>query len=100
MSEEAYTTEIDYLAIALTRAPMFMGVNLRLFFANVVVCTLLCINAHTFLGVPLFIVLHLSMVKLSVHEPNFFSIWMNALIKTPPVLNSKFWGKTNSYEPW
>jgi type IV secretory pathway VirB3-like protein len=92
--------EVDHLAVGLTRSPMFMGVNLRLFFANIAVCTLVCIDAHTVLGIPLFIVIHLLMVKLSIKEPNFFSIWVKSFFKTPPVFNSKFWGKTNSYEPW
>jgi len=95
-----YKTEIDHLALGLTRAPMFMGVNIRLFFANVVLCTLICIDAHTFWGVPLFVVLHLIMTRLSIKEPNFFYLYAKSFIKTPPVLNRWYWGKTNSYEPW
>jgi type IV secretory pathway VirB3-like protein len=100
MSEKNYITEIDHLAVGLTRSPMFMGVNIRLFFANVVLCTLICINAHTFLGIPLFILIHLVMVRLSLKEPDFFYIRFKSFIKTPPVLNRWYWGKTNSYEPW
>ena len=100
MNENRYVTEIDHLAIGLTRSPMFMGVNIRLFFANIVFCTLVCINAHTFLGVPLFVLLHLIMVRLSIKEPDFFYIQAKSFIKTPPVLNRWHWGKTNSYEPW
>ncbi|GEM_PF-1673477 len=92
--------EVDNLAVGLTKPPMFMGVNLRLFFANVMMCTLICIHAHTFFGIPLFLVLHVAMVRLSIKEPNFFMIWAIVLIKTPPVLNYRYWGKTNSYEPW
>ncbi len=92
--------EVDHLAVGLTRSPTFMGINIRLFFANIVVCTLICIDAHTVLGIPLFIILHLSIAKLSINEPDFFSIWVKSFFKTPPVLNSHFWGKTNSYEPW
>ena len=91
---------MDHLALGLTRPPMFMGVNMRLFFANLMLSTLVCIDANTLLGIPLFIVIHLMMVKLSVKEPNFFYILWKAFTKTPPVLNSGFWGKTNSYEPW
>jgi type IV secretory pathway VirB3-like protein len=100
MSEKNYITEIDHLAVGLTRSPMFMGVNIRLFFANIVLCTLICINAHTFLGIPLFILIHLVMVRLSLKEPDFFYIRFKSFIKTPPVLNRWYWGKTNSYEPW
>ncbi len=100
MDSKENTVEIDHLAVGLTRPPMFMGVNIRLFFANIVLCTLIYIDAKTLLGIPLFFVMHLMMVRFSVKEPNFFMIWLKALIKTPPVLNSRFWGKTNSYEPW
>lgn len=100
MGEQNYHTEIDHLALGLTRSPMFMGVNIRMFFANVVLSALLCVDAHTFWGIPLFLVLHLWMVKLSVNEPNFFSIYMNSFLKTPPILNRWYWGKTNSYGPW
>ncbi|MBV9576154.1 MAG: VirB3 family type IV secretion system protein, partial [Gammaproteobacteria bacterium] len=92
--------EIDHLALGLTRSPMFMGVNVRLFFCNVVLCTLICIDAHTIFGAPLFILLHLIMVRLSIKEPDFFYIQAKNFIKTPPVLNRWFWGSTNSYEPW
>ena len=92
--------EVDHLAVGLTRPPMFMGINIRLFFANIVLCVLICVDAHTSLGIPLFIILHLIIAKLSIDEPNFFSIWLKSFLKTPPVLNSNFWGKTNSYEPW
>lgn len=97
---EAYQTEIDYLAIGLTRPPVFMGINIRLFFSNLVLSTLVCINAHTFWGVPLFIFLHLIMVKLSIKEPNFLYIYFKFFFKTPPVLNFWYWGKTNSYSAW
>jgi len=100
MSKEDYIIEIDPLALALTRPPMFMGVNLRLFFGNLVLCFLICIDLHTLYGIPLFIIFHIIMVRLSVKEPGFFWLWIKAFTKTPPVLNSWFWGKTNSYEPW
>ena len=95
-----YKIEADHLALGLTKSPMFMGINMRLFFGNVVLCVLICIDAHTFWGLPLFIVLHLIMTKLSINEPNFFFIYTKALMKTPPVLNHWYWGKTNSYGPW
>lgn len=100
MSNKEYMVESDHLAVGLTRPPMFMGVNMRLFFANIATATLICIDAHTVLGIPLFFAMHLMMVKCSVKEASFFMIWLRALIKTPPVLNNHFWGKTNSYEPW
>lgn len=100
MSDTDYKIEIDPLAVALTRPPMFMGINLRLFFVNLVFCFLICIDLHTVYGIPLFVVIHLVMVKFSIKDPNFFWLYLKSFSKTPPVLNSWFWGKTNSYEPW
>lgn len=99
MSEE-YHKEQDHLALGLTKSPMFMGVNVRVFFGNVVLCALICINAHTFWGVPLFVVIHLLAVRLSMKEPDFLYLNAKSFIKTPPVLNRWYWGKINSYEPW
>ena len=92
--------EYDHLALGLTKSPMFVGVNLRVFFVNVVICALICINAHTFWGVPLFIVIHLLAVRLSIKEPNFLNLNIKSFIKTPPVLNRGYWGGVNSYGPW
>lgn len=100
MKNDTYQTEIDHLALGLTRSPMFMGVNIKLFFANLMLCTLICVDAHTFMGIPLFGLLHLVMVRLSVKEPAFLKIYAMSFFQTPPVLNRRFWGKTNSYEPW
>lgn len=97
MNRQTYEIEMDHLALGLTRQPQFMGINVRLFFANVMLGTLICIDAHTFCGVPLCIVLHFVIAKLSIKEPNFFSIYLKALLQTPPVLNYWYWGKTNSY---
>jgi len=98
MKDQIYQTEIDELAMGLTRSPMFMGINLRVFFANTMFCTLICIDAKTLLGIPLFVMLHLMAAKFSVNEPNFIYIWSKSFFKTPPTLNYKFWGKTNSYQ--
>lgn len=100
MKNADYTIEVDALAVGLTRPPLFMGINLRLFFFNLAFCVLLCVDAKTLLGVPLFVVNYIVMYRLSSKEPNFFFIWFIAFTKTPPTLNSHFWGRTNSYEPW
>lgn len=96
---EKYQKQRDQLALGLTRSPMFMGVNVRFFFANLVVCTLICVNAHTILGVPLFLIIHLIAIRLSIKEPDFFYLNAKYLILTPPLLNRWHWGM-NSYEPW
>lgn len=92
--------ETDDLAIGLTRSPMFMGVTVKSFFLNVLLCTLICVDAHTVLGIPLFVVIHLIMVRMSIKDPDFLYLHFKAFTKTPPVLNRWYWGKTNSYEPW
>ena len=98
--KDEYVIEVDHLAVGLTKAPMFMGVNIRLFFTNLVLCVLVCIDAHTIFGIPLFLMLHLLFVKASFKEPNFLFLYLKSFIKTPPVLNYHYWGKTNSYDVW
>ena len=95
-----YEKEQDHLALGLTRSPMFMGVNIRLFFCNLMFSALICLDANTFWGVPLFIILHLFLVKVSMREPNIVYLYVKSFFKTPPVLNQGFWGNTNSYAPW
>lgn len=92
--------EVDPVALGLTRPAMFMGVNLKMFFINLACGFIFCIDFHTFYGLVLFGLCHLFMVRLSIKEPKFASIWRVAFLKTPPILNALFWGKTNSYEPW
>ena len=100
MKKQNLQIEGDHLAVGLTKSPMFMGVNIKTFFANVVFCALLSINAHTAWGIPLFVILHVLFAKMSIKEPDFLSIYLKAFFKTYPLLNRKFWGNTNSYEPW
>jgi type IV secretory pathway VirB3-like protein len=93
------TLAVDHLALALTRPAMWMGVSIKLFFSNIVCCTLICLNAHTWLGVPIFAGWHCLMVHLSTKDPLFFFLWIKAWQYTPPVLNSWYWGHINSYQP-
>ena len=91
MSEQNYKMQIDPLALGLTRQATFMGVNVKVFFANILLCFLICIYAHTILGIPLFFVLHLTFAKLSIKEPNFIYLYFKVLTKTPPNFNYQFW---------
>lgn len=95
-----YKLEYDTLKVALTRPPLFMGVSTALFFINMMLGMIICVITNTFYGVVLSGILHVVMLKLSAKEPKFFILWCKAFNKTPPVLNTRFWGKTNSYEPW
>lgn len=100
MSEQHYKMQIDPLALGLTRPTTFMGVNVKVFFANIVLSFLMCIHVNTLLGILLFCIFHLIIAKLSIKEPNFIYIYFKALTLTPPNFNNRFWGRTNSYEPW
>ena len=99
MTEKICIANRNVLVVALTRSPVFMGVNIRLFFSNLLICTLICIDAQTWLGIPLCIVMHIIFVRLSVKDPNFLFVLYKAISKTPPVINKRFWG-VNKYEPW
>ncbi|BBB14773.1 plasmid conjugal transfer protein TrbD/VirB3 [Candidatus Rickettsiella viridis] len=93
-----YQLEVDPLALALTRPPLFMGVPMRLFFANLAINMMLCIDLHTLIGIPLFGLVHLILFRLTMKDLQFFRVWLKYLTQTPPVLNHSFWGGTNSYQ--
>jgi len=99
-TQSDYELGYDALAVGLTRPPVFMGVSTALFFGNLMLGMIICVVTHTAYGALLSIILHVTMARISAKEPKFFSLWWKALTKTPPVLNTKYWGKTNSYEPW
>jgi type IV secretion system protein VirB3 len=95
-----YQLEVDALALALTRPPLFMGIPIRLFFANLAINTMVCIDLQTLVGIPLFGLFHLILFRLTTKDLQFFRLWLKYFNQTPPVLNSGFWGGTNSYQPW
>lgn len=99
MTVKEYSIEVDSLALALTRPPVFMGIPLRLFFANVAINMMICLDLHTLMGIPLFGVIHLVLFRLASKDLQFFQCWLKYFTQTPPVLNSHFWGGTNSYQP-
>jgi type IV secretion system protein VirB3 len=94
-----YQLEVDPLALALTRPPLFMGIPLRFFFANLAINILICIDLHTLMGIPLFVVFYLILFRLATKDLQFFHLWLKFFTQTPPILNSGFWGRTNSYQP-
>jgi type IV secretion system protein VirB3 len=100
MLKELDRLEVDPLAVAMTRPPLFMGINFRLFFANVTISLLVCIMSHTFWGLPLFAVIYLLSYQQSLKDPNFFQLRFQWLVQTPWTQNFLFWGKTNSYDCW
>lgn len=94
-----YQIEIDPLALALTRPPLFMGIPMRLFCINGIINLLICIDLHTLIGIPLFAAVYLIVFRLTMKDLQFFRVWHKYINQTPPVLNSGFWGGTNSYSP-
>jgi len=97
--ENTVLLETDPLAVAMTRPPLFMGIDFRLFFANAVVSLLICIMSHTFWGVPLFAGFYALCYQQSLKDVNFFQLRLKWLSQTPCTRNFFFWGKTNSYGP-
>lgn len=100
MNPTPYQMEVDELAIGLTRPSLLMGVSIQLFFANILLCALVFIHTRSFLAIPLWLVLHVWMVRCSIKDPRFLTLWVMAFVMTPPVLNRWYWDKTNSYEAW
>ena len=94
-----YQLEVDPLALALTRPPLFMGIPIRLFFANLTINMMICIDLQTLMGIPLFGLFDLILFRLATQDLQFFRLWLKYFTQTPPVLNSGFWGGTNSYQP-
>jgi type IV secretion system protein VirB3 len=98
-NNEIYTIELDDLALGLTRPPMAFGVMMKVAMFNLMLCFLAFIFSKSFYVIPLFGLLHLISVQLSIKEPRFIELHALKFIKTPPVLNYVVWGKCNSYRP-
>lgn len=98
-NEQDYSIELDNLAVGLTRPAMVFGVTLTVAFLNLVLCSLAYVYTKTLYVVPLFAILHLIAVRISIKEPGFLEIYLRWINRTPPVLNYGFWGHCNSYLP-
>ncbi len=99
MSQEEYSLEVDDLAVGLTRPSMICGVMVKVAFSNLVLCALGYVYTRSIWVLPIFGLLHLVAVRLSIKEPRFLELWIKKLTQTPPVLNRAFWGGSNSYSP-
>lgn len=94
-----YQIEIDDLAVGLTRPPMFFGVKLQTAILNLMCCILSYVFFQTIWVVPIFGLLHLIAMRISIKEPRFIDLYISYLSYTPPLKNVIFWGKCNSYFP-
>lgn len=99
MTNETYSIELDDLAVGLTRPSMICGVMVKVAFGNLMLCALAYVYTRTIWILPIFAMLHLVAVRLSIKEPRFLELWLKKITKTPPILNRPFWGGTNSYSP-
>lgn len=98
--ESEYQIEIDSLALGMTRPTVYMGVEMKFFFANVVVGLLICIYSHSFFGVLFSIISYTIMRVVSQKDIHCFSVYATYYKHSMPLITYSFWGKTNSYEPW
>lgn len=98
-NELSYNIELDDLAVGLTRPAMVFGVTLTVAFLNLVLCSLAYVYTQTLYVIPIFAILHLVAIRISMKEPRFLEIYMRWINRTPPLLNYRFWGNCNSYLP-
>lgn len=94
-----YVIEIDDLAVGLTRPPMIFGVSMTVAFVHLMIAALSYIYLRSLITLPIVGISFLVCAHLSIKEPRFLDIRFQQFTKTPPVLNSGFWGKCNSYSP-
>lgn len=94
-----YEIELDELAIGLTRPPMIWGVMLPVVVVNMLLCTLSYVYLKSFYVCPFFVAFHWIAMRFSIKEPRFLMLYFKYFQKTPPVLNTPYWG-CNSYDYW
>lgn len=85
------------LFVALTRAPMIMGVTLTFFVLSLVPCMILfLITKNIIVAGGIFLLLYVVGVVFCHHDEHFFEILLGKLELSCP--NRKLWG-CNSYDP-
>jgi type IV secretion system protein VirB3 len=83
---------------ALTRPQMFAGVTYSFFVLNAAVTTEVFLMTHSFLALPVALVVHGAGYLASMREPRIFDLWLTKVSRCPRVRNWKRWG-CNSYVP-
>jgi type IV secretion system protein VirB3 len=83
---------------ALTRPQMFAGVTYSFFVLNAAVTTEVFLMTHSFLALPVALVVHGAGYLASMREPRIFDLWLTRVSRCPRVRNWKRWG-CNSYAP-
>lgn len=102
----------DALALGATRPPMTFGVPQAFAFLNLICSAIAGLVLSKWLreldfhllgllsGPLIYLFLHVMALYCAQREPRFVEIYLKWFSHTPPVLNMRFWGNTNSYEPW
>jgi type IV secretion system protein VirB3 len=83
---------------ALTRPQMFAGVTYSYFILNAAATTEAFLITHSFLALPLALIIHAVGYVACLREPHVFDLWLTKVAKCPRVPNWKRWG-CNSYAP-
>jgi len=86
------------LFVGLTRPPMLFGIPFQWVVLSIMASFVLFMLTKAFASYLLYVALHMFGLALTRFEPNFMTILMVRLRKTPPVPNASYWG-ANSYEP-
>ncbi|GAA0535095.1 type IV secretion system protein VirB3 [Rhizomicrobium palustre] len=83
---------------ALTRPQMFAGVTYSYFILNAAVTTEAFLITHSFLALPVALLLHGIGYMASLREPRIFDLWLTKVTKCPRLRSWSRWG-CNSYAP-
>ena len=83
---------------ALTRPQMFAGVTYSFFVLNAAITTEAFLITHSFLALPIALLVHAGGYFACLREPRIFDLWLTKVRKCPRVGNWKRWG-CNSYTP-
>lgn len=83
---------------ALTRPQMFAGVTFSFFIINMALTTEAFLITHSFLALPVALVVHGAGYLASLREPRIFDLWLTRVSRCPRVGNWSRWG-CNSYAP-
>jgi type IV secretion system protein VirB3 len=88
----------DPLFQGLARPPMIAGVSYMYFVLNAMLCTILYINAKTFMVFPLAGIIHMFGYLLCMKEPRAIELWMLRMKYGFRSWNRAYHSFTNSYD--
>lgn len=75
----------------LANSRMLMSVKLKVLISNGLLCTILCIYAHTLWPVLLFVYIHLIVMRLSIKGEASLTLDGKHFTKMPPMMNRWHW---------